>query len=224
MRFPVVLKKSEDIVEPGNFYYLVASNGIFQIRNTPTHRSVTRAERDIPDLLSETPRVELLFPDLPASFLECVIAFFNEVYWRYRGEAIVILFFNPKTQEYRAEVPPQKISGFYDSRGRWFADYSLDYGRVERPEGFMRFGTIHSHASLPAYASHVDCEDEKFEDGLHVVFGSFASDELSRSASFVSNGQRFHVDADDVLETWVVSDRPTPKGWMEQVECVKEPG
>ncbi len=223
MRFPVVLKTTEKIVETAKLYYLVASNGIFQVRNTPTHRSVTRAERNIPDLLSETPRVDLLFPVLPASLLDGVIAFFNEVYWCHRGEAIVVLFFNPKTQEYRAGVPPQIISGYYDSRGRWYTDYHLDYGRVERPDGFIRFGTIHSHACMPAYSSHVDCEDEKFEDGLHVVFGSFASAELTRSASFVSNGQRFHVNADDVLETWVVSECPVPNAWMEQVECVEEP-
>lgn len=223
MRFPVVLKTTEGFAEPGNLYYLVASNGVFQVRNTPTHRSITRAERDIPDLLAETPRVDLLFPVLPSSLLEAVIAFFNEVYWCYRGEAIVILFFDPRTQEYRAEVPPQKISGYYDSRGRWVADYHLDYGRVERPDGLMRFGTIHSHASLAAYSSEVDCEDEKFEDGLHVVYGSFASDELTRSASFVSNGQRFRVNADDVLETWAVPRCKVPVGWMEQVECIEEP-
>ncbi len=130
MRFPIVLKTTENFAEPGNLYYLVASNGVFQVRNTPTHRSVTRVERDIPDLLTETPRVELRFPVLPASLLDGVIAFFNEVYWSYGGEGIVVLFFDPKTEEYRAEVPPQKISGYYDSRGRWMADYHLDYGMV----------------------------------------------------------------------------------------------
>lgn len=223
MKFPIVLNTTERFVEPGSLYYLVASNGIFQVRNTPTHRSVTRVERDIPGLLSETPRVDLNFPALPASLLDSVIAFFDEVYWCYRGEAIVILFFDPKTQEYRAEVPPQKITGYYDTRGQWMSDYRLDYENAERPDGFIRFGTIHSHANLAAYSSHTDCEDEKFDDGLHVVYGSFSAKELSRSASFVSNGQRFHVDADCVLETWAVSGCPVPDGWMDRVECVEEP-
>ena len=222
MKFPIVLKTAERYVEPGNLYYLVAADGVFQVRNTPTHRSVTRAVRDIPGLLPESSRVELHFPALPASLLDDVIAFFNEVYWRHGGEAIVILFFDPKTQEYRAGVPPQKISGYHDFRGRWVSDYHLDYEMAERPEGFMRFGTIHSHASLAAYASHIDCEDEKFEDGLHAVYGSFGSEELTRSASFVSNGQRFNVDPDQVLETCAVSGCSVPEGWMDRVERVEE--
>ena len=223
MSFPIVFKTKEGFRDPGRLYYEVASNGVFQVREAATHRAVTRVESGIPGLLTETEHVDLRFPALPATLLERVLAFFDEVYRRFRGEAIVILFYNPDTQEFRVGVPHQRISGYFDSLGRWWPDYRLSYESAERPEGFVRFGTVHSHASLAAYASHVDCEDEKFEDGLHVVFGSFASEKLTRSASFVANGRRFPVDLEEVLESCEVPDGEPPEGWMDQVVCVEEP-
>ena len=222
MEFPIVLKKHEHFRDPGQLFYEVAANGLFQVRETATHRAVTKVEGGIPGLLPERERVDLRFPPLPATLLIEVIAFFDEIYRRHRGEGIVILFFDPAREEFRVGVPPQKISGYTDSQGRWRPDYRLRYGNVARPEGFVRFGSIHSHASLAAYASHTDCEDEKFEDGLHVVFGSFASETLTRSASYVANGRRFHVDADDVLEACEPTGDAAPVEWMAQVECVEE--
>lgn len=220
--FPVRLKSRERHADPARLYYLVASNGLFQVRKTATHRSVTRVTNEVPGLYPEREHVDLFFPEVPAELLEDVLAFFDEVYRRYRGEAIVILFYDPNERAYHVGVPPQKISGYRDQQGRWWSDYRLDYGAAPRPRGCVRFGSIHSHAALSAYASHADCEDEKFEDGLHVVFGSFASRELTRSASFVADGHRFHVRTEDVLEGCRVPDRAAPADWMAQVECREE--
>ena len=101
---------------------------------------------------------------------------------------------------------------------------SLDYGTVPRPAKFVHFGTLHSHAELSAYASGVDCDDERFGDGLHIVFGHFGSAVLSRCAAFVANGRRFQVEADRVLPP-----TPPPKGparpeWMAQVRFEEVPG
>ena len=72
-----------------------------------------------------------------------------------------------------------------------------------------------------AYASHTDCHDEQFEDGLHIVFGSFNSPELSRSASFVAGARRFTLEPDSVMESCSIPDRGAPEGWMDQVEYVE---
>ena len=222
MMFPVRLKARESHRDPARLYYLVASNGLFQVRKTATHRSVTRVTNDVPGLFPETERVDLYFPPIPATLLEDVLAFFHEVYRRYRGEAIVILFYDPKVREFHIGVPRQKISGYTDEHGRWWSDYRLDYEALKRPAGCVRFGSVHSHASLNAYASHADCADEKYEDGLHVVYGSFASADLTRSASFVADGHRFYLRPEEVLETCRVPDRDAPPGWMDHVECREE--
>jgi hypothetical protein len=228
MRFPIVLKTpgeniaEEEAARSSKLYYRVAANGIFQVRELATHRSVTQVTSAVPGLASETERVELRVPRLPREMLEEVLAFFAEVYRHYRGEAIVILFYDAAREEFRVGVPPQQIRVYSDYWGRWWPDHRLHYETMERPPGFVRFGTIHSHADLQAYASHTDCEDERYEDGLHVIFGSFKSAVLSRSASFVAGGCRFDLEPDEVLEPCELPDREARRGWMEQVEYVED--
>jgi hypothetical protein len=228
LRFPVVVKTrdgnspEEEEARKSNIHYVVAANGVFQVRELATHRSVTRVSNSLPGLPDEFESLELRVPRLPRALLEDTLAFFNEVYVRYGGEAIVVPFYQPHTREYQIGVPPQRISSYVDYYGkRWCSSY-LDYEGVALPKGHVRLGTIHSHAALGAQASHTDCHDERFEDGLHVIFGSFKSLELSRSASFVAGGCRFTLEPDSVLEPAAVPDRSPPADWMDRVEYVEE--
>jgi hypothetical protein len=228
LNFPVVIKtpdgdSSEEVeARKARIHYVVASNGIFQVRELPTHRSVTRVSNAIPGLPEQTESIELHTPRLPRRLLEDTLAFFNEVYERYGGEAIVVPFYDPRARTFQMGVPPQRISAYVDYYGKRWAGSHLDYEGVELPKGHVRFGTIHSHGDLLAYASHTDCQDERFEDGLHVVFGSFKSAELSCSASFVAGGTRFVLEPQEVLEPCGVPDRGPPEGWMDQVEYVEQ--
>ncbi len=222
MRFPVVLKNLDPIEAPAKLYYVVASNGVFQVRDTDAYRAVTRVFDGIPGLLAECEQVELRSPRLPTLLLEEVLAFFGEAYRQYGGEAIVILFYNSETREFRVGVPVQHITR-YDA-DRWGAHLHQRYDALENPPGSVRFGTIHSHANLPAYASHVDCQDERFEDGLHIVFGNLKSENISRSASFVANGLRFRLEPDAVLEQARMPERHAQREWMQRVRCETRPG
>jgi hypothetical protein len=228
LHFPVVLKTrdadspEEREARKSPIHYVVAASGVFQVRELPTHRSVTRVSNAIPGLPDEAESIELRVSRLPQRLLEDTLAFFNEVYQRYAGEAIVIPFYDPATREFQMGVPPQRISAYRDYYGRRWAGTHLDYEGVALPAGHVRLGTVHSHADALAYASHTDCEDERYEDGLHIVFGSFKSPELSRSASFVSGGRRFTLEPDSVMEPCRVPSRGAPQGWMDQVEYVEE--
>jgi hypothetical protein len=123
------------------------------------------------------------------------------------------------------DVPPQRIPGYRDFRGNLRAYLRLDYGTVPRPEGFVPFGTVHSHAEFSAYSSGVDCDDERLRgDGLHVVYGHFGRETLSRSASFVVNGRRFKLDPERVLPDCPVPRRPPPREWMERVRFEETKG
>lgn len=218
MNFPVIVKSPEHERPNASLYYEVAENGVFQVRNTALYRAVTRATGLIPGLLPEYERLHLEFPPLPARLLEEVAAFFAEVYRRWEGEAVVILFYRVETREHRVGVPPQTLLGRRQFDGTWRAHHALHYGSVERPKGFLRLGTIHSHADLPAYSSAVDCADEQFEDGLHVVFGDFHRRVLSQSASFVANGVRFPLRPADVLEPVSYPRRPARPEWMKRIQ------
>lgn len=214
---PVMLKIEPDLRCDARLYYEVASNGVFQIKESPIFRSVTRVTRDVPGLYPSRERLEMRFPPLPADGLADVLAFFAEVYERYEGEAIVIVFYDPRARTYRFDAPPQRIPGYRDLRGNLRAYLRLDYGSAPRPRGHLQLGTIHSHADLSAYSSGVDCDDEQFGDGLHAVYGHFGSAVLSRSVGFVASGRRFHVEPDHVLPRLELPDGPARSDWMARV-------
>ena len=228
-RFPIAIKTpdgqspEEERARASKLHYVVAASGVFQVRELPTHRSVTRVTGAVPGLPDQVESVQIRAPRVPRDLLEDALAFFDRVYRDYGGEAIVIPFYDPTTREFRLGVPPQKIRAYRDSRGRRWTDLHLDYASVPLPEGHVRFGTIHSHAEQPAYASHTDCADEQYEDGLHIVFGSFDGSVLSRCASFVANGRRFVMEPNRVMEPCGVPNRAPPEGWMERVDFVEEP-
>jgi hypothetical protein len=217
--FPIVLKTTNAAAPPpGQLYYEVAENGVFQVRDTPLYRAVTRVYGPVPGLLPGAEDLHIKFPRLPCALTGEVLAFFDEVYRCWEGEAIVILFYRADGREFRVVAPRQTIAGrrWYD--GRWRADYAVRYDSAPRPEGFVRFGTIHSHADLHAYSSGPDCEDERYEDGLHIVFGDFHRRPVSVAAAFVANGVRFSIAPDDVLEDWKVPEHPVAPAWMAQVQ------
>ena len=214
---PILLKTEADVRAEENLYYEVASNGIFQVTDTELYRAVTQVTREVPGLHPSRERLEMRFPPLPAEPLEEVLAFFAEVNHRFQGEAIVMIFFDPEARSYCFDAPPQRIPGYRDYRGNLRAYLRLDYGCAPRPEGHRLFGTIHSHADLSAYSSSVDCDDERFGDGLHVVYGHFGSSALSRSVGFAAGGRRIHVEAVQVLPDCRVPRRAARSDWMARV-------
>ena len=218
MRFPIVLKTPEAGKPDATIYYEIASNGPFQVRDFPIYRAVTKTDESVPGLLTQEESLEIRFPRLPAALLAEVLVFFDEVYRRYGGEAIVILFYHLALKVFRAQAPPQTISLYRDYKGRWKAHLELRYKSMSRPKGFLRLGTIHSHANMPGYASSKDCDDERFEDGLHIVFGDLDTSRITRSATFVANGVRFRLDPSEVMEPFSLSDREAPADWMACVE------
>ena len=218
LNFPVLLKTGDQEEPAAAIHYVAASNGLFHVSKTPFYRAVTRTPGPVPGLLPEEESLRLDCPPLPAALIEEVLAFFADVHRVHDGEAIVILFYDHSSGRYRVGVPPQTVSGYYRSDGRWRAYYQLKYGSVARPEGFLRVGTIHSHADLPAYSSAVDCDDERFEDGLHIVFGELDRAQPSRSVAFASNGKRFPLAAATWLEPAWVPERPARADWMACVE------
>lgn len=218
MRFPIVFKTETAPEPPGQIYYEVAENGLFQVRETSLYRAVTRTQGPIPGLLPGREELVIRFPRLPRPAVEDVLAFFYEIYRLFWGEAVVIIFYCPERRQYRLVAPPQTVPGRWRHDGRWQADLSVRYDNVPRPHGFLRFGTMHSHADLPAFSSGLDCDDERYEDGLHVVFGDFGQPRISVEAAFVAGGVRFKLPPADVLEAWAIPTRPARRDWVARVK------
>ena len=216
---PVVLKTDGAEAPDTPVYHQVAANGVFEVRHTPIYRSITRFYGDLPGLEAENESVELLAPRLPAALMEEVVAFFGHVFRVCDAEAVVVLFFDPERSRYRFEVPRQTVSMFRRSDGRWATELSVRYQNVARPEGYLRCGSIHSHAELSAHASHVDCSDERYEDGLHLVVGHLDRQKLSLSAAITVAGARFGLAVADVVEPFDQRSalRSTEDAWLARV-------
>ena len=221
MMFPVLLKTAPEVGSKESLYYLVASNGVFRVVDTDIYRAVTKVDGEIPGLLSEAESLSLRFPPVPSTVLGPILAFLRGVFEEHGGEGIVFLFYRPDTRTFRVGVPGQTIPGYRRWDGSWRAYLGLQYGHVQHPPGYLRLGTIHSHASGDARASHIDCEDERFQDGMHLVYGHIDRSAPSRAASIVANGTRFELEPEDVVEWCPVPTTPANPDWMARVERVE---
>ena len=211
--------KTVDFREPeDSVYYLLAAEGVFTVKRTPLFCAVTRAER-VAGLESQEDRVTLSIPPVPARLMEMVYGFFDEIYRRCGGEAIVMLYYAPKTRRYRVAAPPQDVT-LYRSTFGWRARMHLRYASLSRPEGYLKLGDIHSHGACPAVFSRTDDHDDH-EDGLRLILGRLNRATPEISASFVTGGVRFLLDHEKVHEPFVRALPPPPR-WMDRVTWIYE--
>lgn len=185
--FPVYLKE-EGFFEPEDpIYYLVTKDGLFQVKRTLLFRSRIRVP-GLSWLKGEQEGVEFLLPPIPAKILGETIAFFREVFRKYRAEAAVLLYMREETGEYEIRIPPQTVAGGH-----------CQYEIGSNPPGYLRVGTIHSHAAADAFHSELDDVDEQYDDGLHVTIGTLHA-KPTVSCSLVVDGRRFRLRPEKVLE------------------------
>ena len=159
--------------------YIVCKEGIYLKKKLGIMESITPVQ-GISVLQSVEMTAQMHIKPIPGTLFAQVISFFKEVYNEHFGEAIVLLFYNEERKVYKVVPPAQKVSGG-----------GVDYNRAMTIEGYIMVGDIHSHANMSAFHSGIDDADEKSFDGLHITIGNNKDEQVSISASIVSNGQRF---------------------------------
>jgi hypothetical protein len=203
------------IMEPGfhepddPIYYLVTKNGLFQVKRTAVFRSRIR----IPGLAwleSEQEGATFLLPVIPEKLLAETLAFFREVFRKYRAEAAVLLYLREEAREYEIRIPPQRVAGGH-----------CRYEVGPNPPGCIRVGTIHSHGAAEAFHSELDDIDEQYDDGLHVTIGSLHA-KPTVSCSLVVDGRRFDLRPEAVLEVMPWEMEPTVR-LEDSEEVIAEP-
>jgi hypothetical protein len=222
---PLLVKRPGAAPPVAPAYFVVAANGLHLVRATPLYEACVPARGDVPGLERERVRLALRFPPLPRGDVERALGFFREVWARFRGEAIVVLFYAPprdgRPGRWRLEPPPQRIRGRSDG-GRFRADLRLDYEACDRPAAeFLKLGTMHSHGAYSPAHSETDVHDEAFETGLHVTAGYVDSVLPAFEAAFVVAGTRFRVPMDLALER-PGDPRPFPRRWLDRIEIVED--
>ncbi len=185
--FPVYLKE-DGFMEPDDpIYYLVTRDGLFQVKRNLLFHARTKI-RGLSWLMPEQEGARLQLPPVPAAILAEIVAFFQEVFLAHRAEAVVLLYFNQRERRYELKIPKQQVAGGH-----------CRYEIGPTPTGWLRVGTIHSHAAADAFHSELDDEDERHDDGLHVTIGNLDG-EVSVACSLVVDGRRFPLKPSDVFE------------------------
>ncbi len=211
-----IYEKDESFVEPDEqLYYLLASNGLFQIKKTIFFTASTLVFGPIKNksmgwLQSHQVSITVHLPKkFPTKVMEQIKGFFEEVHDTLGGaEVIVLIYWNEDKQKYVVVAPDQDV-----------AFNALPYYKIGRnPPGFVKFGDAHSHGRLPAFHSAVDQKDEEFDDGFHITIGNVDA-MPSISCEVVSDGQRFKVNPRVLLGEGGKAQFPTE--WMENVHKVE---
>lgn len=215
-----VFFKTEAFSEPSSscLYFLIAKSGLFVVNKTSLYSSVTKASK--PErLVDQDESIALHFPKIPREIMEQVFGFFDAVYKKWQGEAIVFLYYDRNSEAFRIVVPPQTLFR-YSSRGRWRTEMRIEYESTPRPRGFIKLGDIHSHADLPAFFSCTDDQDDT-EDGMRIVMGKLDRSSPDIRVSFVVGRTRFILAPEDVIERFSTPIAPPPE-WLDKVTCQEE--
>ncbi len=184
---PVYVSNGKEEMPNDDILYIVCKEGTYLKKKLGIMESITPV-KNISVLESVEMMATMHIKSIPGTLFSQVMAFFRGVYKEYSSEAIVLLFYNEEKKVYRLVVPAQKVSGG-----------GVDYNRAVTVDGYIMVGDIHSHSNFSAFHSTTDDKDEESFDGLHITIGNNGDAEVSISASIVSNGQRFIVQAEDYI-------------------------
>lgn len=191
--YPVhIYEENMDLPKEGTFF-LVAGNGIWLHKDMPNFRGVVPVKNiSMLDDLNASNFVECKLPKIPERHVWRIKQFFKRVVEELNSEACTILYFNRSENDWKIQVPEQKVS-----RG------GVGYRRTGVTHiipGYIPVGTIHSHCDFDAFHSGIDKGDEETFDGLHITFGHNDKKDFTITASIVMNGYRSSIDPLHVLE------------------------
>jgi hypothetical protein len=212
--------KDKDFEEPEvPFYYLLTSDGLFLVKKFPLYRANVKIENGLPWLEGNSEQLTLNFPRIPAGLIEKAVGFFYAIYHLYGSEAIAFLYYKQKERRFRLFIPQQEVEVHDNHRYSWNG-YHLNYKPAPTPPGYVRLGTIHSHANLPAYYSWTDEKDSQFDDSLNIVVGNLHLSTPSFSVCFMVHGQKFDLYPWQVMEPFRKPHFPVSGKWIKKVKTV----
>jgi PRTRC genetic system protein A len=196
--------KIEDIKD--SICFVIAKDGFYHKKQSPFFQGLTKI-LSLPGLGALTEQARPSFPRLPLDLLLTVQSFFKEIYDKYKSEVAVILYYNVKTNKWHVDVPEQEVGA---------ASVKYDLSKSVIPKGFVPAGTIHSHASMKAFHSGTDDNDEYNSDGIHITIGCFHNPKQDYVFRLIFGKVAHTMDFMDVLCSGEFN-RVYPTWWVERV-------
>jgi hypothetical protein len=203
MNQEICIKRPGETLRPlpvGGSRYVLARNGLFFERRTRLYATCAEVRRFPVGLEAHGESCRLHFGRLPRRMGRIMLGFFRRAYALHGGEAVLLLLYHPEHRRFRWYCPHQTIEKRQGYYGDWYTSYDIRYDEPDAlPPGWLLAGDAHSHAWMPAYASHTDVVEERYKDGLHIVAGRIDRDAIELSVEFVMDQKRFPIAAESVL-------------------------
>lgn len=142
---------------------------------------------------SSTGNVEYLGPPIDKEQWLQVLSFFRWVNSTMHSEAQVRFYVNAAEKKTMFWAFPQKARTGMTAQEIDCKEHDAKLGEIQG-QGFVAFGTNHSHCSAGAFQSGTDEHDEKNQHGLHITMGKVDQDTMDIHARFYLNGYCFDPD------------------------------
>lgn len=135
-----------------------------------------------------------------------VCSFFRWVNKETHSEAQVRLYVNARESRWEAWAFPQEARTGMSAKEIDSKEAREQRQRYKESEGWIYFGTIHSHCSSSAFQSSTDESNETGQDGLHITVGHIDKPQLDIHSRFYRKRMMFEPDlsqfwqTDDILQ------------------------
>jgi len=195
------------------FVQLIGSNGTFVFKEGPFYRAVVKMPKTA-DLAELEEYCQLKVARVNLELFLRIEDFFAKVYAKHKSEAVVLLYVSIEKNTWTTRVPEQTVRGGAHVSYDW-KNNPMSF-EADGTKYFL-FGSIHSHAGMPAFHSSTDTADECHFDGLHITIGNFDKAEHSYSARYMIHGSAFGTNIKDVVAFPVIPEVRCDETWMEKV-------
>lgn len=206
--FKIHVNDGQNPMPEDDVFYIIGKEGIFLKKKLGVMESLAPV-KNISILKSVATSATMHIPKIPGPIVAKIIEFFKAVYKEHRSESVILVFYNEITKKFKMVPPHQKVTAS-----------AIDYNRGLTIDGMTMIGTFHCHASMSAFHSGTDDDDEKHFDGLHITIGDADEEFVSISASIVANGYRVMVEPTDYMENLLlmsevnqVENKPVRRVW-----------
>jgi len=213
----VILPKEESVLAfekrtgiQDTIYYVVTADGVFIRKRNPLYDCLHEAE--LPKCLGSAKESLILkAKPVPRRVLNEIIAFLAEVCVKYDAEGVAMLYYHPEKKEWAYIIPEQETT----EKG-----LHVEYKMPDTPEGFVLFGSVHSHAGSSAFQSGTDHNDECNFEGVHITVGKLP-DNPELHVRFHACGSKWDFKNRDKLVESITPKVKVPEGAMEKVSLKK---
>lgn len=205
-----LLEKNDDIEKTVNSLkgtcYLLGGDGLYMFKRTEFFWSVKRVK--VPNTPNIKPMGKLYgLPKIPKAIFMQAVAFFKAIYERDKTEAVLVLYWNPKTNDMLWSCPEQENSGA-----------SSEYTDQPPEVGYIPLLHTHSHAAMTAFHSGTDDKDEEFIDGYNITVGKLNMQSPEYESRVMIGGLAMKCTMSDIIDDWEDNFGSFPQEWMKKAK------